>query len=420
MQLKVPEGSTRCQKLLFETFNSGTQFIFVTGNGGVGKSHAIKRLIWQVPKKKRLVVAPTGVAAQLIGGRTIHSAFNINFNLPPDEQVDNAINDDKLIELFEGIDLLVIDEISMVSAALLNVMEAVAREARGSDDPWGGLKVIAMGDFRQLPPVVKRGERRVWAFESDAWKAAKFKSILMQTQMRSQDPFYTEILNNVRIGKLTPEVRQFLDSRVRPGESHNCMHLYCHNTKVNDYNDACLSSLGGRGTTFITHFKPAGAKDGVLKAFPWLGEGLRVKVGARVMIRKNHPDGHYVNGSIGYVTSFNSKYMDIELTNGNDVQLEPAEFNLTDDAGYTYATATNFPISLAYATSIHKSQGSTLDSAFLDIREAWEPGQAYVALSRVKAAEGLFLAGWTPEAIINLDPKVTEFHRQLFHEAVKI
>jgi hypothetical protein len=237
--------------------------------------------------------------------------------------------------------------------------------------------------------------------------------------MRSTDPWYTNILNQIRVGQVTPEICDFLDSRVKAEAATDCMHLYSHNANVEKRNVECLKALNGCYHYYTTCFE-RGSPDLIKKAFPWLTEELCLKRGARVMIRKNDPEGQYVNGSVGTVAFLGSDMLWVDLTTGVRVALEVADFSLSDEAGFIYAHARNFPVSLAYATSIHKSQGATLESAYLDISQAWEPGQAYVALSRVKSAEGLFLKDWSKGAITRLDSKVTAFHKKLFKEAVKI
>lgn len=407
--IKVPSGLNSCQRDAFLLLASDDN-VFLTGKAGTGKSYLISKFLQSVDRLRYPVIAPTGVAAQLVGGVTIHSFFKFGL-AEGDDAVRNALGKaDMLFDKFGKIDGLIIDEISMVSNELLRAMEKCSRKFRGNDEPWGGLKIIVVGDFRQLKPV-----RNTWAFEDDAWARSEFKLALLKTPVRQTDKAFTDVLNSVRMGRVTPEVETFLNSRVIsevPDDFDGAI-LYPTNVKVDAINLARLHELPGAVTELHTQYDGSEKSVEVLKKM--VPEVLSLKVGARIMMRRNDVNGSYVNGSLGVVTRISAEGLTIDLMIGSTIWVEPIETPLLNDSGTPIASAIHFPVCLAWATTIHKSQGCTLDKVYIDLRNLWEYGQAYVALSRARNAEGLFLKGWD-RGSIKSDPVVDRFHVEIFNQ----
>lgn len=404
-----------CQSKAMGAMLSGRN-VFLTGAAGTGKSHLTRHFLKGKNSFKFPVLASTGAAALIIGGRTFHSFFGLGtMSGPVDRIVAEAMSRDKVTFRLKSATGVLIDEISMIPAPALDVAEEIARKARKNDAPWGGLQVIAVGDFRQLPPVSKGGAKE-WCFFSEAWRKADFYPIALKTAMRASDPEFLQILNHVRAGYVTKEVCEFLDRRRFRGDpdAFDGTRLFGRRADVDVYNNTRLAKLPGEERVYHTRYwgKNAKYEEQIRKNAP-INTLLRIKKGALVMIRINDSELRWVNGSVGRVTEMEPYRVVVELLNGTVVEFEPYNFSLKDGSGDEVATAENFPLNLAYATTIHKSQGCTLDRMVIDLGDLWEPGQAYVALSRAKSPESLYVTNWS-HGSIKTDPTVTEFHRNLF------
>jgi len=288
----------------------------------------------------------------------------------------------------------------------------LARRVRQSELPWGGLRVVAVGDFAQLPPVERDPARGGgWAFLDPVWQWSAFDRQLLQTQVRCQDPDYMSVLAKIRQGVVDEEVTRYLNEKTGPIESDfEGTRLFPRRDQTDAFNEQRLAELPGKEIAIAT--VGSGDKRGLeslAKQAP-IPQILRLKEGALVMIRQNDPMGRWVNGSTGHVRNVKPTKLTIELLNGRRVELEKATFSLLDGEGEPVAALTNFPINLAWASTIHKAQGSTLDRMAVDLSRLWEPGQAYVALSRLTSGQELRIARWEPSSI-RTDPQVTDFYR---------
>ncbi len=394
----------------------GQDNVFITGAAGSGKSYLLRCFL---SGTKIPVLASTGAAAILVNGRTFHSFFGLGIMEGGFQAtLERAIANKRLVRRIKKTETVVIDEVSMISGPTLRAAETICREIRGGLAPWGAIRVIAVGDFAQLPPVNPHIRAKEWAFLDESWARSRFHPVVLRQPMRTLDARFLEVLNHVRQGRLTDEVRDFLNERVRPQPATEFTRLFPHRQTVESYNLQRLSLLPDPLHTFETIY--AGTERDIenFRRHSPIGDQIQLKLGALVMLRQNDPQGRFVNGSLGLVQKISPEELAIELLNGRMITLEKASFSLLDAEGRMVVSATNFPLSLAWAMTIHKAQGATLDRVMMDLRRVWEPGQAYVALSRATDPAGLFLEGWRPEAILS-DPVVTKFHRQLDESALR-
>ena len=388
--------------------------VFLTGGAGTGKSFLLTHYLNHTGVSYP-VLASTGAAAVLVGGRTFHSFFGLGIlEGGPGKAVEKALGNRRVVDRLTAADGVVIDEISMIPGDALAAAESLARRARKKNAPWGGLRIITVGDFAQLPPISRgRMGGTDWAFESPAWDAAQFRPAVLKSIVRSKDEAFLRALGDVREGLVTPAVQTLLRQRsgsVSPDFDGTL--LYARRDAVETENERRLAGLKGEEVALPTRYLgPARYRELIEKHAPIPGI-LRLKTGALVMIRANDTDGHYVNGSLGHIVDIDDDIVEVALKNGRTVELEPVTFDYLNDEGEKSASATNFPLSLAYATTIHKAQGMTIDSLCVDLSNLWEPGQAYVALSRVRSPEGLVVTRWAPSSI-RADQRVLEFQQAL-------
>ncbi|NCN27817.1 AAA family ATPase [bacterium] len=405
------EQQTQAMKLLH-----GHRNVFVTGGAGTGKSYLIQNYLKGTDRKCIPVLASTGAAAVLVGGRTFHSFFGLGIlEGGPEVTIDRALRDKRVVSRLRNANAIVIDEISMIPGEILSVAETIASLSRDSTKPWGGIKIIAVGDFAQLPPINRYSNRKDWAFLNPAWHKTQFLNVHLTQMMRSgEDINFCEALSDIRHGIVSERVSNLLDdcSEMFDGEEFTGSVLFAKKVDVERVNNDKLSSLGGESMVFPTTYVGSDRFKQMLAKSAPVVEHLILKKNAFVMLRTNDPKGRWVNGSLGHIKRMDDSELQITLLNGRDVEISPASFTMLDADGKEVASARNFPVSLAWAVTIHKSQGATLDNAMVTLRNLWEPGQAYVALSRVRSSRGLKVSSWDARSIM-ADPKVIEFHSEL-------
>jgi hypothetical protein len=380
-------------------------------------------------------LASTGTAAILLGGRTFHSFFGLGImEGGVDLVVSRAVKHQGIIQRLKKVDQILLDEISMIGAAEWMAAEKIARMARKRQaEPWGGIRVVAIGDFAQLPPVVKppmrsmnqdpysqdlfsqeqREPEKPWCFLTDTWHKTEFDSVNLREIVRSNDSHWNEILNELRWGQFTLRAKEVLDSRIRrvPLDFQGTR-LFSRRTQVDRLNHERLHMLKGTVKVYDTVYVGLAQKIDDLKRNAPIGEAITLKEGALVMFRQNDPELRYVNGTLGTIVRLKDGEVQVELLNGRLIDLKPATFSVLDAEGEVVATATNFPLNLAWACTIHKAQGATLDKAHVDLRGVWEHGQSYVALSRVRSLDDLTIEGYSPSGF-KIDPAVKEFYRRM-------
>ncbi len=410
------------------------QNIFLTGKAGTGKTTFLKNLKTQSPKRM-VVVAPTGVAAINAGGVTIHSFFQLSFGPQVGEAGEQnrqmRFNKEK-ISIIRSLDLLVIDEISMVRADVLDAIDRVMRRFKNGRKSFGGAQLLMIGDLQQLAPVVKREEwdllkseyETMYFFSSKALRQTPYVSIELTQVFRQQDEKFISILNKVRDNVLDFNARNELNARYNPhfepGDDEGYITLCTHNAQASRMNGAKLRELPSEEKVFTAHVEGNFPE----YSFPTDPE-LHLKVGAQVMFVKNDPDPQkrFFNGKIGQITAFEGRTVFVQCP-GDDEEIEVTTL-LWENVKYTIDKETaeikeevegsfsQVPLKLAWAITIHKSQGLTFERAIIDAEASFAHGQVYVALSRCKTLNGLVLKTPVSEHSIITDQTVDGFIRKV-------
>jgi ATP-dependent DNA helicase PIF1 len=394
--------------------------VFLTGAAGTGKTYLINRFIRHAREHgiTIAVTASTGIAATHIGGMTIHSWSGMGIrDTLTDEDIDVIVSREYLAKRFAKTNILIIDEISMLSGTFLANLDRLLRSTRFSQDPFWGIQVVLVGDFFQLPPV-SRGSDVDFAFEDPVWRTFRLAICVLDVQYRQVasslhekeewniDPLL-KILNEIRSWKLTQESYALLDSRNIPVDTEDHTELFTKNIAVDSYNTQRLNAIHDDTFVFEMQSKWAEKLVEALKKWCLAPETLVLKKWARVMFVKNNFEAGYVNGSIGHVVGKYESLPIVELTDGTRIIADHMDWSIEEN-GKVKATILQIPLRLAWAITVHKSQGMTLDTAVMDLSDAFVRGQGYVALSRVRSLEWLILRWYNPTAL-QIDPRVREY-----------
>jgi ATP-dependent exoDNAse (exonuclease V) alpha subunit len=388
-----------------EILKSGVN-VFLTGEPGSGKTHTINRYIaWLHERGVNVAVtASTGIAATHVGGYTIHSWSGIGIKSQlTDWDVDAIMSKEKTVRKILDAKVLIIDEISMLDATTLDSVDRVLREVRRGvlqeTQVFGGLQVVFVGDFFQLPPVSK-GSAISFAFESDAWKKANPVACYLGEQHRQDDGEYLDLLSAMRHGTIRDGHREMLRARKTTPPTHTvATRLYTHNADVDRINTEALDTI--KRPTHVYQMISRGAQALVdsLKRNCLSPETLVLKEGAVVMCTRNNPDAGYWNGTLADVVGFSALGNPIITTRGGEtITIEQIEWAI-QDGNKILAKISQIPLRLAWAITVHKSQGMSLDAAVIDLGSAFEYGQGYVALSRVRTLDGLYLQAFNERAL---------------------
>jgi len=397
--------------------------VFLTGSAGSGKTHVLNRFISLLGERgiDVAVTASTGIAATHLGGMTIHSwsGIGVKNDIGP-EDLEHIESKRALWERFNQTQTLIIDEISMLAGYQLDMIDAVARHIRRTDAPFGGMQIVFSGDFFQLPPI-SRAESVPFAFSSRAWSTSAPVVSYLESQHRQseENDGLSRILGEIRSGEVTKEAKDLLYERLsaQPPANLETAKLFTHNIDVNTMNDDELRRLSGAEHVFHMWTKGARRAVEVLQKNCPAPETLRLKVGARVMFVKNDPAGSYVNGTLGSVVSIKNNIPRVRLNTGAIISAEPVSWSMISEQGTSDAEIRQVPLRLAWAITVHKSQGMTLDAAEIDLSKTFTPGQGYVALSRVRSLDGLFLKGIHRRAL-EVDPTVLSVDRVFRKQSV--
>ncbi|MCC5807594.1 MAG: AAA family ATPase [Opitutales bacterium] len=419
------------QLAALELMQSGHN-VFLTGVAGSGKSYVVRQHIGRAFDQPEITastgiaainlqnafLAETGIAlrastvyrwAGIAIGPKPHQSFEEYFRLiatkPPPSRI-NAFN-----RVYRA-KCLLIDEISMIPGRILDYLDYHCRQLRNDDRPFGGIQIIAVGDFLQLPPVSKNGTYD-WAFLSNSWQGADFQPAVLTHIHRQADPAFINALNDFREGRIRGSTARLLANRVARFPSRNITRLLTHNTQVDKWNAYQLENIEKPAHTFT------GEESGPQDQIDYLWKNsitprvLTLKEGARIMVTRNlSQDGELIaaNGATGTVIAIGDEAITVDLDNIGLADIHRTDFQF-DPFDPDSAAVTQYPLRPAYAMTIHKSQGLTLDRALIDIRAAREPGQAYVALSRLRSLTGLHLKDWIRGVFVSNE--AISFHRNL-------
>lgn len=388
---------------------------FITGPAGSGKTYVLNEYIKYLKENDVEVgiTASTGIAASHLGGVTIHSwtGLGIKDYLTPydlEELEERAY----LRKRFEKTKVLIIDEISMLHHFRLDLIEQILRQLRRTDEIFGGLQVIFCGDFFQLPPVSRVGENpSLFAYHSSSWKNLDLKICYLEEQHRQLDKNYLNLLNEIRSGTISSDVRNQLNSRLKfnLGKENEQTKLYTHNVNVDLENDDELGLIDGQ----IFEYEMSGSgRAGLIESLKkscLAPEILRIKKGARVMFVKNNFELGFVNGTLGVVERCDRNVIVVRTITGKKIDVPLASW-VIEEEGKIKAEINQYPLRLAWAITVHKSQGMSLDQAVIDLSRSFEPGMGYVALSRLRQLSGLSLLGIN-ETALQINPEVLEIDR---------
>ena len=402
--------------------------LFLTGKAGTGKTTFLREVV-RYTKKKCIVLAPTGIAAVNAGAMTIHSFFQ--FGLGPfvqgviEPKSDFRINKSKL-ELIRHLQLLIIDEVSMVRADLMDHIDVELRRIRRNSKPFGGVQLLMIGDLQQLPPIARGGEdellrqyyKTLYFFSSVALKSMKYSCIELKNVYRQTDRHFIDILNHARDCTLTSQDITDLNARYIPGFSpkpeDGYIRLMTHNRQVDYVNETELEKLDSKPYTFVAAVTGTFPEE----SYP-TANSLTLKMGAQVMFIKNDPERRFINGTLGEVKSIDKNSIAVRLAeSGMIIDVEPMEWQniryqfdeeSKEISSKQIGRFKQYPLKAAWAITVHKSQGLTFDKAIIDVHAAFSPGQAYVALSRCRTLDGLVLSSPVSASVFMRDNAVDAY-----------
>jgi len=386
--------------------------VFLTGSAGTGKTYLLNKYILYLKARKIIptVVAPTGIAASHLQGQTIHSFFALGIREGIDDFFIESLLEKKYLHTrFKNLKVLIIDEVSMVSPEVFTAIDKILQAFKRDSSAFGGVQVILSGDFFQLPPISKGYKEKRFAWQSPSWKELGLKTCYLEEKFRQDDNQLIQILDEIRSGCVSQSSYDLLNSRhlKELDISFTPTKLYTHNIDVDRINNEELAKINDKNHLFL--YTSEGTASNVQKIFKGglLLEELSLKLGAVVMFIKNNHEKGYVNGTTGVVVSFDAqtKLPVVKTSYGHKINVELEDWSFENASGSVVAKVSQIPLKLAWAITIHKSQGMTLDSAEIDLSKTFEVGQGYVALSRIKNIEGLRLMGLNDTAL-SVDPLI--------------
>jgi len=405
--------------------------VFITGPAGSGKTYVINSYVNYLKSNAVdvAVTASTGIAATHIGGQTIHSWSGLGIkDTLTDYDIENLMEKQYLYKRFERTKVLVIDEVSMLHHFRLDLIEWICRQMKRNEKPFGGMQIILCGDFFQLPPVTKGrftdGEyvesvESEFAYKAESFLASKFTICYLSEQHRQKDNTYLEILNQIRQNKVSQKTVELLKSRFNkdPDQGGESTRLYTHNIDVDEINKKHLGLITADEKVYEMTSKGSPGLAETLRKSCLSPAQLILKKGAKVMFTKNHNEGGYVNGTLGVVKDFNS-FGDpiVETNSGMTFAVSPQSWKIEEE-GKVKAEITQLPLRLAWAITVHKSQGMSLDAMEVDLSKSFVKGMGYVALSRVRSLSGMKLLGFN-DMSLEVDKEVLEMDREFQDQSI--
>jgi len=380
--------------------------VFLTGEPGSGKTHTVNEYVAWLRSCgiEPAITASTGIAATHIHGMTIHAWSGIGIREALSEaDIDAIASKEHVSRRIGKTTTLIIDEVSMLSAPVIAMVDAVCREVKRTDLPFGGIQVVLVGDFFQLPPIGRGSARPAFAFESGVWQDLHPLVCYLTEQHRQEDPRFLSVLASIRAADPDPTTVSVVLSREADidGFDEDVPRLFTHNVDVDRLNQERLDKLPGGPKRYVMNGTGAPPMIEALKRGCLSPEVLVLKEGAVVMGTKNIPALGIANGTLGTVIGFEhaTNYPVIETHDGRELTVAPVEWAV-EEGGRARAKITQVPLRLAWAITVHKSQGMSLDAAAIDLSRAFEYGQGYVALSRVRTLDGLHILGWSEQALV--------------------
>lgn len=412
------------QKQALQILKSGAN-VFLTGEPGSGKTYVINQFVSYLKSKKikPAITASTGIAATHIGGTTIHSWSGIGIKESLNKsEINNIIGNDYVYIRVKKAKVLIIDEISMLPPNTLQMIDAICRGIKLKQLPFGGIQVVVVGDFFQLPPVRKNlcddfSQKNLFekmsnrfAYHSQIWQQAEFITCYISEQHRQDDLNLISILLKIRNNSfdelsLSHIQKRQVNSRKIP---KHIPKLFSHNLDVDRINDFMLAKIPGEAQYFPMITKGHKSLISAMKKGCLSPENLFLKIGASVMFTKNNKKEGFVNGTLGIIEGFDSETEQpiVRLRSGQKIKTSYADWTVEED-GKIKGRLSQIPLRLAWAITVHKSHGISLDEAVIDLSKVFEFGQGYVAISRVKRLSGIYILGWN-EMAFQVDPEVLE------------
>jgi len=408
--------------------------VFLTGEPGSGKTHIVNEYVDYLRAHgiEPAITASTGISATHIGGLTIHSWAGIGIKQELDaRELKKIATTNYITKRVKRAKVLIIDEISMLSSKTFSVVDAVCKAIKDSDEPFGGMQVVLVGDFFQLPPIVKSAPKEPesqmslmkepdgrFAYDSQAWKKAKLITCYLTEQHRQDDPHFLDVLSAIRKDTFDARHLQQIEARKIDYETApaTAPKLFSYNMDVDRVNNEILGQLKGEEKSFGMFSQGPEPLVLALKKGCLSPESLSLKIGASVMFTKNNVKEGFVNGTLGVVEDFAKETHEpiIKTRDGRKINVEMMDWVIEED-GKVRAKVSQLPLRLAWAITVHKSQGMSLDEAVMDLGSVFEYGQGYVALSRVRRFSGLHLLGFNDHAF-KVNPEVLkkdlEFQRE--------
>ena len=374
--------------------------IFLTGSAGTGKTYVLNQYVKYLKERKIPVsiTASTGIAATHLEGTTIHAWSGIGIKSSLSNRNLQDLRKKKYLK--KNIDkskVLIIDEISMLHKKQLDMVNVVLKYFRETEEAFGGIQLILCGDFFQLPPIGDYNEtnRDKFSFMSQSWLDANLSICYLTDQYRQTDNTLHQILNEIRIGNISQNSKDILSSNQVELDVEEPTKLYTHNVDVDRINIQHLNSIKGKKENYKATIKGNLKLAETVKRSIMAPEKLELKIGSKVMFVKNNHEKGYLNGSLGNVIRYDSDGLPVvRLLNGYEITAEHEDWRIEDESGKMLVSFQQVPLRLAWAITVHKSQGMTLDAAEMDLSKTFEKGQGYVALSRVKSLTGLNLTGY--------------------------
>jgi hypothetical protein len=435
--------------------------VFLTGVPGAGKTYVINQYIKYLEDHGVYpsITATTGIAATHVGGSTIHSFTGIGIEKDIDDyKIEKIMEREKLVKKIQNTKVLIIDEISMLDAQTLDNVNKVLKAIKDPTKAFGGIQIIFVGDFFQLPPIIKQGEAtKFFAFMGNSWKEARPLTCYLEEQFRQTDEVFTKLLLAIRensidemhveiledlkkntykkLGlvpplfkggegdffeeesvELDPEHKSPQSSLNKGGgntqeQNLDILELHSHNKNVDEINNTKLGLIKGKEFTYkmITVGRAQLVEALIRNCLS--PEILKLKVGAKVIFTKNSMEGEYVNGTMGKVAELESFRIVVQTSEGKMIDVKQEEWKIEED-GKVKARLSQYPLRLAWAITVHKSQGMSLDEAIISLGETFEYGQGYVALSRVRTLEGLYLKSYNPKSL-QVNAAISEFDEKI-------